>query len=666
MLWPIHTDGGSWALSQGAAAGMVVVAGVVVAGLVRWISRRAEPGSRAVEIAAAIRAGALTFLRQEYSALLVLALVVGGVLWWALSLPCAVAFLCGSLFSASAGGFGLWVATGANVRTAAAAREGTGQALRVAFAGAAAMGLCVSALALLGTTAAVSLTRDGTVVSCFAMGASLAALLARVGGGIYTKAADMGADLVGKLEAGIPEDDPRNPAVVADNVGDNVGDVAGMGADLFESYVGALFSAIVLGAVEHGSKGVSFAVLLMAAGLGSALAGVGTVHLGAKAGLRLKPARTLNVGVWVAAALACVSALALSWGVFGSARLGAVVILGVGAGVLIGEATEHFTSGARVERLARACSGGAATNIVSGLGLGLGSACVPAILVSAATVAAYEFGGLFGIALAGVGMLCTLGVTLAVDACGPIADNAGGIAQMAELPGEVREVTDELDAVGNTTAAVGKGFAIGSAALTALALFASFGSRLNVSLVNLADPAVYVGVLTGAMLPFLFSSLVIRAVGRTAHAMVEEVRRQFRENPGLADGNSQADYRRCIRIATRGALRGMLPPALLAIAAPLFIWRVLNLEAVAGLLGGATVSGVLLAVFMANTGGAWDNAKKFIEAGNLGGRGSFAHQAAVVGDTVGDPLKDSAGPSLNILIKLIAIVSIVVIPILKG
>lgn len=641
----------------------IITVGAVVA-IIFWIFAKDAGSRRMQEIAAHIRSGAGTFLRAEYSVLLPIMLVIAAALVWLISPWAGACFLGGGICSAAAGVIGMRVATGANVRTAAAAKFGTGPAMRIAFSGGAVMGLSVSTLGLLGITLSYAIFRDIRIVSCFAMGASLAALFARVGGGIYTKAADMGADLVGKLEANIPEDDPRNPGVIADNVGDNVGDVAGMGADLFESYVGAIFSAIALGSIQFQLKGACFPILLMAAGLLASLLSVGILMAWARLRPKTGAGKLLSVGIWVAAVLASAAALGIAQTLFGSPRLGFVVLTGACAGVLIGKATEYYTSGRSVERIAKASLGGPATNIVSGLSVGLASTTAPVLVIAAATICAYELGGLYGIALAGVGMLCTLGMTLSVDAYGPIADNAGGIAQMAGLSPDVRKVTDKLDAVGNTTAAIGKGFAIGSAALTAVALFASFSAHAGLEQVNLAKPSVYVGTLIGAMLPFAFSSLVIRAVSRTANLMIDEIRRQFKEIVGLMDGRAAPDYHNCIRIATQGALRGMVLPAIVGVSAPIAVYMALGIEAVAGLLVGVTISGVIVAIFMANAGGAWDNAKKFIEEGNLGGKGSFAHQAAVVGDTVGDPLKDTAGPSINILIKLIAIVSIVVIPLI--
>jgi len=637
--------------------------GVVVA-MIFWIFAKDAGSQRMREIATHIRSGAATFLRAEYSVLLPIMLLIAGALAWLISPWAGACFIGGGICSAVAGMIGMRVATGANVRTAAAAKFGTGPALSIAFSGGAVMGLSVSMLGLLGITLSYAVFRDIRIVSCFAMGASLAALFARVGGGIYTKAADMGADLVGKVEANIPEDDPRNPGVIADNVGDNVGDVAGMGADLFESYVGAMFSAIALGSIQFELKGACFPILLMASGLLASLFSVGILTVWARLRPKTNAGKLLSVGIWVSAVLASAAAISIANTLFGSPRLGFVVLTGACAGVLIGKATEHYTSGRSIEKIAKASLGGPATNIVSGLSVGLASTTAPVLVIAAATICAYELGGLYGIALAGVGMLCTLGMTLSVDAYGPIADNAGGIAQMAGLSPDVRKVTDKLDAVGNTTAAIGKGFAIGSAALTAVALFASFSAHAGLEQVNLAKPSVYIGTLIGAMLPFAFSSLVILAVSKSANLMIEEIRRQFKEIVGLMDGRAAPDYRSCIRIATQGALRGMVLPAIVGMSAPIAVYLALGIEAVAGLLVGVTISGVIVAIFMANAGGAWDNAKKFIEEDNLGGKGSFAHQAAIVGDTVGDPLKDTAGPSINILIKLIAIVSIVVIPLI--
>ena len=633
--------------------------------MVRWIVSRDSGSERMKEIATYIRKGAWAFLFNEYRVLVPLLAALTLALCLCVSLRAGLCFLAGGGCSALAGALGMTIATMANVRTANAARHGAGEALGIAFAGGAVMGISVSMLGLLGVTLAYAFTREVQAVSCFALGASLVALLARVGGGIYTKASDVAADIVGKTELGIGEDDPRNAAVIADNVGDNVGDVAGMGADLYESYVGVLFSTIALGGISHGLSGICYPILLMGAGLLASLLSVGLVVGSSRWRPQADPGRTLSAGLCVAAVLAGVGALGIARFLFGSFQMAFAVLVGAGAGVAIGRITEHFTSGGRVQAIARASLSGPATNIISGLAMGLASTAPTALVIGVAILTSFELGGLYGIGLAGVGMLCTLGMTLSVDAYGPIADNAGGIAQMAGLPASVREVTDRLDSVGNTTAAIGKGFAIGSATLTALALFASFGERVGLTSVDLLKPGVYVGILVGGVLPFLFSSLTIRAVGTSAHEMVAEIRRQFREIAGLAEGTVPPDYEACIRIASQGALKSMVLPALLCIVFPFATYGLLGVEALAGLLAGTTITGMLLAVFLANAGGAWDNAKKFIEEGNLGERGSPAHRAAVVGDTVGDPLKDTAGPSINILIKLVSIVSIVVIPVVS-
>ncbi len=681
------------AIIAAAVAGLVAVIYAVTKTM--WIRSRPIGDESLERISGYIADGAQAFLKREYTVLVPFVVLVAFFLAvaniGALKLQ-AAAFALGALSSAGAGYFGMRTATAANARTAAAARDGIAPALSIAFAGGSVMGMTVVGLALLGVSIVLALGtalfgdtlpmfRDTIfpILTGFSLGASSIALFARVGGGIFTKAADVGADLVGKVEAGIPEDDPRNPAVIADNVGDNVGDVAGMGADLFESYVGSIVGCVVLGAGVAASDDTRIRlamlpILLAAMGVGASI--LGTFLVKGRKGQ--SPQKSLNGGTLGAAVLAAllmypVSALVLGGATFdggkGALRVALAAIFGLAAGSAIGILTEFFTGTdtAPVRKIERACDTGAATTIITGLGVGMLSTLPPILVICAAILGSYAFAGLYGIGIAALGMLVTLGIQLSVDAYGPIADNAGGLAVMSAMDPHVRDVTDELDAVGNTTAAIGKGFAIGSAALTAIILFSAFAQSAggsNVLVFSVTDPRVLTGLLLGGMIPFLFSALAMDAIGVSAFAMIEEVRRQFHEHPGILDETETPDYRACVDISTKAALRKMVLPGLIAAAAPPVVGFLGGIEMLGGLLAGVTVTGVLMAIFMSNAGGAWDNAKKLIE-GKAHGKGSEAHRAAVIGDTVGDPFKDTAGPALNILIKLMAIISLVIAPMLK-
>ena len=639
-----------------------IIALLFAAMLASKVGRQPAGTDRMKEIAGAISEGAKAFLTAEYKILIffvaVLFVLIGvGIGNWIT----AVCFVVGALFSTLAGYFGMTVATKANVRTANAAKEsGMNKALSIAFSGGAVMGMCVAGLGVFGVSAIYIFTGNADILFGFSLGASSIALFARVGGGIYTKAADVGADLVGKVEAGIPEDDPRNPAVIADNVGDNVGDVAGMGADLFESYVGALISALTLGFVYFEGAGAAFPLVIAGIGLAASILGTFFVRGDEKS----NPHKALKTGSYAASVLVLIASFVLSNMFFGNFNAAIAIVSGLVVGILIGIITEVYTSGdyGSVKEIASQSETGPATTTISGIAVGMRSTAAPILLICAGIFAAYNFCGLYGIALAAVGMLSTTAITVAVDAYGPIADNAGGIAEMSGLDSAVRNITDKLDAVGNTTAAMGKGFAIGSAALTALSLFVTYAESVKLDTIDILDYRVIIGLFVGGMLPFLFSAMTMSSVSKAAYQMIEEVRRQFRTIPGILEGTGKPDYKSCVAISTTAALKEMLVPGIMAVAAPLVVGVLLGPASLGGLLAGSLVTGVMVAIFMSNAGGAWDNAKKYIEDGTHGGKGSEAHKAAVVGDTVGDPFKDTSGPSINILIKLMTVVSLVFAP----
>ena len=638
---------------------------------------REDPGNhRMQEISHAIFEGAMAYLNRQYRTLVPFTVLVFIVLYYFGGHQLAISFLVGAVCSAVAGYIGMTSTTKSNARTTEAARHSLNKALSVSFRAGAVMGMSVAGLGLLGVSLLYIVFRDPVVINSFAFGASAIAFFARIGGGIFTKAADVGADLVGKVEAGIPEDDPRNPAVIADNVGDNVGDTAGMGADLFESYGATAIAAMLLGNTLYGVNGVLFPLLVGAAGIAAAIVSTFLVRIGEGG----NPQAALNRGLWGTNLITAAICYYLATATFGAAGLGVFVaiVAGLAVNVLVGMITEYYTSHAHfpTRDIADSSQTGAATNIITGVATGLKSTALPMIVFAVATYVAFTAAGIYGIAMAAMGMLCTAGMVVAIDSFGPVADNAGGIAEMAELPKEVRVTTDKLDAVGNTTAAIAKGFAIGSAALTALALFTAFGEEVAKNpklggllqgghlVVNLTEPGVIIGIFLGAALPFLVCAFTMEAVGKAAFEMIGEVRRQFRDIPGIMEGTGRPDYARCVDISTKAAIREMLLPGLFAVGAPLVVGFAMGAKALAGFLAGVTAAGVLMAIFMSNAGGAWDNAKKFIETGHYGGKGTPAHAAAVIGDTVGDPFKDTSGPAMNPLIKVAGTISLIIAPLL--
>lgn len=662
------------------AIGVAVVALLVAIYFATSVLKENPGNARMQEISKAIQEGAMAYLNRQYKTLIPFVVVIFAALWIVKDWKTAISFFVGAVLSAVAGYVGMYITTRANTRTTEAARTSLNKALGVAFRGGAVMGLAVAGLGLAGVSVLYLLFKDPVIINSFAFGASAIALFARVGGGIFTKAADVGADLVGKVEAGIPEDDPRNPAVIADNVGDNVGDTAGMGADLFESYAASTIAAMIIGmtvygTVSNGLPGVMLPVMLGAVGLFASVIASFLVRTGEDA----NPQTALNKGLWGTNLITAVAGYFMVQFVLPSSvkisetltitpnRVYIAIISGLVVNILIGIITEYYTSNLKkpAQSIAKASETGAATNLIAGLAIGMKSTAMPVIVICVAIWISYSAAGIFGIAMAAMAMLSTAGMVVAIDSFGPVADNAGGIAEMAELDPSVRKTTDKLDSVGNTTAAVAKGFAIGSAALTALALFSAFSELAHLTQIDILNPLTIIGLFIGAAVPFLFSAFAMEAVGKAAFEMIAEVRRQFREIPGIMDGTGKPDYRACVDISTKAAIHEMIVPGLLAVGTPLLVGFALGKEAMGGMLAGGTVTGLLMAIFMANAGGAWDNAKKYIEAGNLGGKGTPTHAAAVIGDTVGDPFKDTAGPSLNALIKVMGTISLIIAPFLR-